>query len=140
MSTTDPTKENSLSANAQEQQECRPAVSHERHQIPLASLCCRHLHVRHRGVEERANLQVAVESLAPGSLVAALLPAGFFQGQSSRSIRARLFTRCPPRVLITHAHGFAALYGVDAARRIVVLLSLAPLRGYDPRTHTLRRT
>ena len=43
------------------------------------------------------------------------------------------------RFLITHAHGFAALYGVYAARRIV-LVSLAPLPRYHPQTHTVRRT
>lgn len=44
------------------------------------------------------------------------------------------------RFLITHIHGIPALYGVEAASRAVVLLSLSPLLGYIPPTRTAGTT
>jgi hypothetical protein len=58
-----------------------------------------------------------------------------FGEQAPIAVRARVGPFM--RLLITHAHGFAALYGVYAGRT-VVLLSLSPPRNYNAQSHTVR--
>jgi hypothetical protein len=53
---------------------------------------------------EVITLQSALEVLPDGAKVAAIMPAGFFQGESSRSVRSQVFANYPPKLLITHAH------------------------------------
>jgi len=52
-------------------------------------------------------LQTALGALPNGATVAAIMPASFFQGESSRSVRSRLFGQYRPKLLITHAHSVA---------------------------------
>lgn len=49
-------------------------------------------------------LQTALRSLPDGATVAAIMPASFFQGESNRSVRFRLFDQYRPKLLITHTH------------------------------------
>ena len=49
-------------------------------------------------------LQAALEALPDGAKVAAIMPASFFQGESSRGVRSQLFDQYQPKLLITHAH------------------------------------
>lgn len=58
---------------------------------------------------EEIALRIAVSTLSPGSLVAVVLPAGFFSSESSRHFREQITQDAIPRFVITHDHSWHGL-------------------------------